>query len=232
MLPVSGPAKTPPPRSRTVPRGTPPTAAASRKRPSCQDLQKGVRQTFPEEACDEGPKRRCAPPEFEVVGMPVALCHELRGAKTLQIHELPLPLLVLERVCIRIPDAYRRDNLVGAFLPSNLQLPSCAEYTDTLKLVHARVAEHIPSSMPLRLVLRNADGDTAACQLPPSAVLPAAPPPAASASRAPISRAPMSLAARASRPSACVSGLLGEAMALSRGPKSCDPRRTAPLQVH
>jgi len=158
--------------------------------------------------------------------MPVTLCHELRGAKTLQIHELPLPLVVLERVCIRIPDAYRRDNLVGAFLPSNLQLPSCAGYTDTLKLVHDRVAEHMPSSMPLRLVLRNADGDTAACQLPASAALPAA----ASASRAPISRAPMSLAARASRPSACVSGLLGEAMALSRRPKSCD--RTAPLQVH
>ena len=155
--------------------------------------------------------------------MPVTLCHELRGAKTLQIHELPLPLVVLERVCIRIPDAYRRDNLIGAFLPSNLQLPSCAGYTDTLKLVHDRLAEHMPSPMPLRLVLRNADGDTAACQLPPSAVLP-------SASRAPISRAPMSLAARASRPSACVSGLLGEAMALSRRPKSCD--RTAPLQVH
>ena len=221
MLPLSGPAKTPPPRSRTVPRGTPPTAAASRKRPSCAS---------PEEACEEGTKRRCSPPEFEVVGMPVTLCHELRGAKTLQIHELPLPLVVLERVCIRIPDAYRRDNLVGAFLPSNLQLPSCAGYADTLKLVHDRVAEHMPSSMPLRLVLRNADGDTAACQLPPSAVLPAAPPPAASASRAPISRAPMSLAARASRPSACVSGLLGEAMALSRRPKSCD--RTAPLQVH
>ena len=159
----------------------------------------------------------------------MTLCHELRGAKTLQIHELPLPLVVLERVCIRIPDAYRRENLVGAFLPSNLQLPSCAENTDTLKLVHDRVAEHIPSSMPLRLVLRNADGDTAACQLPPST---AAPPPAASASRTPISRAPMSLAARASKPSACVSGLLGEAMALSRRPKSCDPRRTAPLQVH
>ena len=230
MLPVSpklGHAKTPTTPSRTVPRGTPTTAAASRKRPPCQDLQKSVRQTFPEEAPKEGCKRqRCAPPEL-VVGTPVTLCHELRGAKTLQIHELQLPLAVLQCVCVRIPDASRRGNLVGAFLPSNLGLPSCAEYTDTLQLLHDRVAEHTPSAMPLRLVLRNADGETAACQLPPTAVLPAAPPLAASTSRAPIS-----LAACASRPSACGSGLLGEAMSLSRRPKSCDPRRAAPIQVH
>ena len=236
MVPVSpklGPAKTPPPRSRTVPRGTPTTAAASRKRPPCQDLQKSSRQTFPEDAPEAGCKRnRCAPPELEVVGTPVTLCHELRGAKTLQVHELQLPLAVLERVCLRLPDASRRGNLVGAFLPSNLGLPSCVEYTDTLQLLHDRVAEHTPSPMPLRLVLRNADGETAACQLPPTAVLPAAPPLAASTSRAPISRAPISLAACASRPPACGSGLLGEAMSLSRRPKSCDPRRAAPVQVH
>ena len=222
------PAKTPPPRSRTVPRGTPTTAAASRKRPPCQDLQKSVRQTFPEEAPEEGCKRqRCAPPELKVVGTPVTLCHELRGAKTLQVHELQLPLAVLQRVCVRIPDASRRGNLVGAFLPSNLGPPSCAEHTDTLQLLHDRVAEHTPSSMPLRLVLRNAAGETATCHLPKEAVLPAAPPLAASTSRAPIS-----LAACASRPSACGSGLLGEAMSLSRRSKSCDPRRAALIQVH
>ena len=223
-----GPIKTPPPRSRTAPRSTPTTAAASRKRPPCQDLQKSVRQTFLEEVHEEGCKRqRCAPPEFEAVGRPVLLCHELRGAKTLQVHELQLPLAVLERVCRRLPEASRRGNLVGAFLPSNLGLSSCVQWTNILQLLHDRVAEHTPSSMPLRLVLRNCDGETAVCRLPPKAVLPAAPPLTAATSRAPIS-----LAACASRPSACGSGLLAEAMSLSSKPRSCNPRQAAPIQVH
>lgn len=170
-------------------------------------------------------RRRCAPPELKVAG-PVALCHELRGAKTLQVDELQLPLAVLQRVCLRLPDASRRGNLVGAFLSSNLGLSPGGEWTDALRLLHDRVAEHTPSPMPLRLVLRNAGGETAACQLPPKAVLPVARPLAASAPRAPIS-----LAACASRPSACGSGLLAEAISLSR-PRSCDPRRAAPIHVH
>ena len=153
-------------------------------------------------------RRRCAPPELKVAG-PVALCHELRGAKTLQVDELQLPLAVLQRVCLRLPDASRRGNLVGAFLSSNLGLSPGGEWTDALRLLHDRVAEHTPSPMPLRLVLRNAGGETAACQLPPKAVLPVA----------------------ASRPSACGSGLLAEAISLSR-PRSCDPRRAAPIHVH
>ena len=135
-----GAARTPPPASRTAARGTPTTAAACRKRPPPQDLRKrSVRKTLTGEE-EGGARRPSTPPELEQtwVERPVTLCHELRGTKTLQVDELQLPLTVLQRVCMRMPEDHRRGNLVGAFLPSNLGLNTRAEWIDALRLLHER----------------------------------------------------------------------------------------------
>mmetsp|Transcript_6385 Transcript_6385/g.12773 ORF Transcript_6385/g.12773 Transcript_6385/m.12773 type:complete len:247 (-) Transcript_6385:15-755(-) len=243
MQPLSSPprsvaTRTPPPASRTAARGTPETsarvppttAAACRKRPPTDLQKRSVRKTLTGEAQEEegGALRPSTPPELEQptrVESPVTLCHQLRGTKTLQIHELQLPLTVLQRVCMRLPEDHRRGNLVGAFLPSNLGLSTRAEWIDALRLLHERVAEHTEHTtrpMLLRLVLRNKEGETAACQITPKAMLLAARPLAASTSRGSVS-----LAACASKPPARGGALLAEAISLSSTPRSRDPGRAA-----
>lgn len=236
------PVRTPPPPDRRA-RGTPKTAVASRKRPAdaARPEPKAARQRLHakedsafEEVLPRGRSARRLHSEEKVdatgtePAAPAPSAHAGPAALCLVVDALRLPLSVLQKVCLRMPHEMTRGNVVGAFLPSSLGVSTRVARPSDLRLLHERVAEHLPSQTPLRVTLRNAEGDCASCELPPSAAPP--PPPAQPASAAP--RAPISLVARAAMsmapPPACGgSALLAQAVSLSSRPRACDPRPAA-----
>lgn len=140
-------------------------------------------------------------------------CHERRGRKFLEV-ECTLPLEALQKICQCLPEASASNNLASAFITSNLGIR--VKQRDQLQLLFKLVDSHHPSSIPTVVQLRNADGQSACCELEPSNVTTVRAPPAPVARRAPIMCA--------AKVPAAGNSLLAEAMGLSSRASSCDPR--------
>ena len=207
-------ASPPPGGSRTVQRATPSTNNGTRRKvihdpAECASKKKMRLDTSAPEQPNVASLALPGLPKRPAVSLQ---CHELRGRKFLEV-ACTLPLEALEKICQCLPGASASNNLASAFISSNLGIR--IKQRDQLQQLFKLVDVHHPSPIPMVVQLRNAERQSACCELEPGNVATARAPPA------PVSRrAPMLCAAAVP----AGNSLLAEAMGLSSRASSCDPR--------